>query len=67
LLAEWHIPPEYIIENWTQEKFELMVEKLSERKKREIAAQTGRVNRVVSDEQLFRMTGIKVQKVKHGN
>ena len=67
MLAEWHIPPEYIIENWTQEKFELMVEKLSERKKREIAAQTGRVNRVVSDEQLFRMTGIKVQKVKHGN
>ena len=35
-MTEWHITPEYIINNWTDEKFELMVSKLTERKEREV-------------------------------
>lgn len=31
-MAEWHITPEYIFNNWTDEKLDLMVSKLAERK-----------------------------------
>ena len=34
-MAEWHLPPDYIINNWTDELLDLMVEKLVERKERE--------------------------------
>lgn len=34
-MAEWHLAPEYIIDNWTDEKLDLMIEKLTERKTRE--------------------------------
>lgn len=34
-MAEWHLAPEYIIDNWSDEKLSLMVEKLTERKHRE--------------------------------
>ena len=34
-MIEWHLAPEYIINNWTDEKLDLMLEKLTERKKRE--------------------------------
>jgi len=37
-MSEWHVTPEYIINNWTDEKLDLMVEKLIERKKRETSA-----------------------------
>ena len=30
-LREWHLTPEYILENWTDELFELMWEKRNER------------------------------------
>ena len=63
LLAEWHLPPDYILGNWTDEMLELMVEKLVERKKRETEAISGRPSgRVVSDDQFFREAGIKVVK-----
>ncbi len=32
LMAEWHLPPDYIINNWTDELLNLMVEKLTDRK-----------------------------------
>lgn len=35
MLAEWHITPDYIVNNWTEELLSLMCEKLSERKERE--------------------------------
>ena len=31
-MAEWHVTPEYIVNNWTDEKFDLLVSKLAERK-----------------------------------
>ena len=34
-MAEWHVTPDYIVNNWTDELLNLMIEKLSERKKRE--------------------------------
>lgn len=34
-MTEWHITPDYIMDNWTDELFDLMLEKLIERKQRE--------------------------------
>ena len=34
-MVEWHTTPDYIVNNWTDELFELMVVKMVERKKRE--------------------------------
>lgn len=34
-MAEWHVPPDYIVNNWTDELLDLMIEKLTERKQRE--------------------------------
>ena len=31
-MAEWHITPDYIVNNWTDELLNLMVEKLTARK-----------------------------------
>ncbi len=66
MLAEWHLPPDYILNTWTEEKLEMMVEKLVERKKREAAAMRGRhyepETHKISDSQLFAMAGIKVIK-----
>lgn len=65
MLAEWHLPPDYILANWTDEMLTLMIDKLFERKQREIVAIKGRSSdRVVSDDQFFKQAGIKV---KHGN
>ena len=65
-MAEWHITPDYIVNNWTDELFNLMCEKLSERKKLECGTRP-KVKKdveLVSDTELFRQMGIKV---KHGN
>jgi len=59
LLVEWHLTPEYIIDNWTDEKFDLMVSKLFDRKIKEKEAIEGKQTNKVSEEQLFRMPGIK--------
>jgi len=37
-MAEWHITPDYIINNWTDEQLNLYIEKLVERKEREMQA-----------------------------
>ena len=34
-MSEWHITPDYIVNNWTDELFDLMVEKLVDRKDKE--------------------------------
>lgn len=36
-MAEWHVTPDYIVNNWTDELLNLMIEKLVERKERETA------------------------------
>ena len=33
MLSEWHITPDYIVNNWTDELLDLMLVKLAERKK----------------------------------
>ncbi len=35
-MVEWHVTPDYIVNNWTDELFDLMMEKLIERKGREV-------------------------------
>jgi len=61
-MSEWHLPPDYIMSHWTEELFVLMIDKLIERKKKEVAAMGGHSGRVVSDEQFFREAGIKVNR-----
>jgi len=41
MMAEWHVTPDYICNNWTDEQLELYVEKLIERKERESNAVKG--------------------------
>ncbi|MCJ7828157.1 MAG: hypothetical protein MUP81_00255 [Dehalococcoidia bacterium] len=68
-MSEWHLPPDYIMSHWTEELLVLMIDKLIDRKNREVAAMSGHSysGRVVSDDQFFREAGIKVQKVNRGN
>lgn len=40
-MVEWHLPPDYIVNNWTEELLNLMVEKLAERRK-DARAMTGK-------------------------
>ena len=40
-MAEWHLSPEYIMNNWTDELLDLMIEKLTERKNRVKGVPTG--------------------------
>jgi hypothetical protein len=64
-LIEWHLTPEYIIDNWTDEEFTLMIAKLNERKKREIDAVQSRgseTDTMVSDVELFKELGNKIRK-----
>jgi hypothetical protein len=72
-MAEWHITPDYIIENWTDELLALMVDKLSERKEREVDAIKGRrtsgvsvqsSTQWVSDKELFAQAGNLIKVVR---
>ena len=61
-MTEWGLTPEYIVHNWTDEEFALMIEKLNERKQREIDAIEGRHwAPTVSDQELFRQMGSSVK------
>jgi len=61
-LCEWGLTPEYIISNWTDEEFALMIEKLNERKQREVDAVQGRrVGHTIDDQELFRRMGPSVK------
>ena len=57
-MAEWHLSPDYIVSNWTDELLNLMTEKLIERKNRETralrpASQGSSEGAKVSDSMLF--------------
>ena len=41
MLIEWRLTPEYIIDNWTDEKLLVMVEAMSDRMERRAAAMRG--------------------------
>jgi len=64
-MSEWHLPPDYIVNNWTDELLNLMVEKLIDRKKKEIDAIKGRDN-AVSVETLAAQSHGMVKVVKKG-
>ncbi|MBT9130987.1 MAG: hypothetical protein DDT42_01444 [candidate division WS2 bacterium] len=67
-MAEWHLPPEYIVSNWTHELLNLMLEKLVNRKNREIrdveTAGSTEQSRTVSDTELFALLGDQIKVVK---
>ncbi len=75
MLAEWHLPPDHIVNNWTDELLNLMITKLVERKNRESEAISSRgsgvvsgdTDRVVSDKELFAQLGNKLKVVKRGD
>ena len=56
--------PEYILANWTEEEFNLMLEKLIKRKERESEAIQGHYSakQTISEDQFFKQAGIKVMK-----
>lgn len=68
-MAEWHITPDYIVNNWTDELLDLMVEKLIERKTREQQAMKGKSTEPnkISDTELFNQARNKIKVVKSGN
>ena len=63
-MAEWHIDPVYIGENWPKELLDLMIEKMAERKNREhdTIQNRGRSEEVITDHQLFARLGVQVEK-----
>jgi len=67
-MVEWHVTPDYIENNWTDELLTLMTEKLVERKERQLqtlsAASTSGGAAKISDVQMFARAGnlIKVEK-----
>ena len=67
LLAEWHLPPDYIVTHWTDELFGLMADALISRKQREMKATEGKsttpTQKKVSVTELANMTNmVKVVK-----
>lgn len=67
LLVEWHITPDYIINNWTDELLELMSDKLSERKEREQKALDGKPQTTEVSEEVFLERASNLIEVKHGS
>ncbi len=66
MMAEWHVPPDYIVNNWTEELLDLMIRKMVKRRLREASGTKGETTRV-SDTELFRKTGVTVKGAKHGD
>jgi len=67
-MCEWHVTPDYIVNNWTDELFDLMVHKLKERKKREVDALSGTPPKPVESEEMFLAKASNLVKVvKHGD
>lgn len=62
LLSEWHVTPDYIVNHWTNELLDLMLEKLMERKKPRETGDSG--GHKVSDSTLFARAGNLIEVVK---
>ena len=67
LMAEWHVPPDHIAENWSDELFALMVKKFAKRREREREAietpeKKGRT--FVSSEELIERMGNNVEVIE---
>ena len=65
-MSEWHLSPDYIVNNWTDELLNLMIEKLSARYERQNPS--GRAgqgeDQWVSEETLFAELGSKLTVTK---
>ena len=65
LMAEWHVPPDHIAENWSDELFSLMVKKLTERRERERKAIEGPEKEgLISSDELIKRMGSSVEVIK---
>jgi len=64
--GDWHLTPEYIVNNWTDEELNLMIEKLSERYERQKPPDVAGLgtDTPVSQETLFAEIGDKFKVVK---
>ena len=62
-MAEWHLTPEYILHNWTEEKLSLMLDKLIERKKVTPKGESTDSDEV-SNEVLFAQMGSSIKVVR---
>ena len=61
-MAEWHVPPDYIVNNWTDEQLDLMVQKFNERQLREAKVEGQPEKAKMSAEAFAKQAGIKVRK-----
>jgi hypothetical protein len=73
VLAEWHLTPEYLLDNWTDEQFEAFWQSRNQRILAANRAVSDAVrpdgnssqppvgNRIVSDQELFEQMGMKPQ------
>lgn len=52
-LAEWHLTPEYILHNWTEEILGLMLDRLADRKKQQSGTEDAGV---IDNSQFFNLT-----------
>jgi len=66
-MTEWHVTPDYIVNNWTDELFDLMVEKLIARHERESRALGRPGPTKVSDKELFSRASNLIKEVKSGD
>ncbi len=64
-MSEWHVTPDYIVNNWTDELLNLMVEKLVERKKQEQPESTPRSRGTVSAEELSLLSNNMIKVVQN--
>ena len=55
MMVEWHVTPDYIVNHWTEELLNLMIEKMMERKQ----AGLKESKPAQSEELLFSRAGIK--------
>jgi len=69
MMAEWHLPPDHIVGNWTDELLNLMIEKMVERKQRESDAISGKKTEEVSvsPEALGKISRGMIKVVKRGD
>lgn len=69
-MTEWHVTPDYIVNNWTDELFDLMTEKLKERRDRETSRMRGIYGDAgghkVPESVLFARAGNLIRVIKKG-
>ena len=68
-MVEWHVTPDYIVNNWTDELLDLMVLKMIDRKQRESNPEAQQATEAkVSEDILVARSGGMIEVVKkHGD